>query len=125
MTISEAMSNAKALTGSVVDDSTLRRWLSELDGQLAFDFWGVDAWAPYSEDDDDSELLVNFPWDGDVYVHYLEAKTYYSNGEYDRASNAMSMYNNAILEFRKHVNRTHFPIRKCCRREAHEWNPLS
>lgn len=117
MTISEAMSNVRALTGASVDDATLRRWLSELDGQLAFDFWGMDAWAPYSAEDDNDDLLVNYPWDGDIYIPYLEAKTYYSHGEYDRYTNALTVHNSALLDFRKYVNRTHLPIPKC-RREA-------
>ena len=126
MTISEAMANVRKLTGEAVDSDTLRRWLSELDGQLAFDFFGADAWAPYTAEDDSSDLLVSYPWDGEVYVPYLEAKTYYSTGEYDRYSNAISVHNTAVTEFRKYVNRTHFPLRGRCRcKEENTWDPLS
>ena len=41
------MANAQAVTGQVFDAATLRRWLSELDGQLALDLYHADAWTPY------------------------------------------------------------------------------
>ena len=91
MLVKDAISQAKAMTGTVVDDAALCRWLSELDGRLAFEFYKADAWLPYTvEDDKNCELLVPFPWDG-LYIHHLEAMTYYTNGEYDRYKNAMAM----------------------------------
>ena len=54
MTVAQAMANAQAVTGQVFDAATLRRWLSELDGQIALDLYRADAWTPYSADDDAS-----------------------------------------------------------------------
>jgi len=105
MTVAQAMANAQAVTGQVFDAATLRRWLSELDGQLAFEVWGVDSWTAYSEEDLGSLLLVPYPWDG-LYVHKLEAMTYFSNGEYDRYANAQRMYEEALGEFKRFVQRT-------------------
>lgn len=105
MTVAQAMANAQAVTGQVFDAATLRRWLSELDGQLALDLYRADAWTPYSADDDDALLLVPYPWDG-LYVHHLEAMTYFSNGEYDRYQNALTMRENALGEFKRFVQRT-------------------
>lgn len=117
MRISEAINAAVALTGQAVDTETMIRWLSELDGKIAFDVFGADAWSPYTESETDADLLVDFPWDGRIYVPYLESMTYYSNGEYDRYENAKAMYESALLEFRKYYNRTHAPENNC-RREA-------
>ena len=105
MTVAQAMANAQAVTGQVFDAATLRRWLSELDGQLALDLYHADAWTPYSADDDSALLLVPYPWDG-LYVHHLEAMTYFSNGEYDRYQNALTMRENALGEFKRFVQRT-------------------
>lgn len=105
MTVTQAINNAVTVTGQVFSADTLRRWLSELDGQLAFDLYGADTWTAYCADDDGVLLLVPYPWDG-LYVHYLEAQTYYANGEYDRAANARAQYDNALGEFKRFVQRT-------------------
>ena len=120
MTIAEAMAEARKLTGAIIDNYTLRRWLSELDGKIAFDVYGADSWAPYKAEDDNDDLLVDYPWDGQIYVPYLEAMTFYETSEYDRYESAKSMYETALWEFRKYLNRTHWPIKKCkhiCYRE--------
>ncbi|MBO7670126.1 MAG: hypothetical protein J6S60_06005 [Oscillospiraceae bacterium] len=106
MLISEAISNVTALTGQVVENSTLVRWLSEIDGKLAFEFYRADAWTPYDPTADlGAELLVPFPWDG-LYVHHLEAMTYFTNGEYDRYENARAMCEKKLDEFRHFMQRT-------------------
>lgn len=105
MTVSEAMAAAQSLTGGPADEATLRRWLSELDGKLAVDFYKLKYWAPYRADDGALSLLVPYPWDGRVYIHHLEAMTYYTNGEYGRYENARVMTEDALDEFRKHVRR--------------------
>lgn len=117
MLVKDAIAEAAALTGQVVTQATALRWLSELDGKIAFDVYGADAWAPYTDADTGAELIVDFPWDGQIYVPYLEAMTYYSTGEYDRYENAKQMYETALWDFRKYLNRNHVPVRKC-RREA-------
>ena len=106
MTIQQAINNAKALTGQVVDDATLVRWLSELDGRLAFEFYRADVWTPYDPVNDlAAELLVPFPWDG-LYVHHLEAMTYFSDAEYDRYENARALGEKTLADFRAFMQRT-------------------
>lgn len=110
MTISEAISQTRKLSGNAVDDNTMFRWLSELDGRLMLDFYKGGEWMSYSlPDDEDHELLVPFPWD-ELYVHYLEAMVYYSNGEFERYRNSYEMYNKKELDFRQWYARTHVPI---------------
>ena len=105
MLVIDAITQAEALTGQVFDRSVSLRWLSELDGQLALEFYGAREWAPYTEDDLRAELAVPFPWDGGVYVHYLEAMTYFSDGEYERCANARAVFEEKLAEFRRHVQR--------------------
>lgn len=110
MTIGQAISQTRKLSGNAVEDATLCRWLSELDGRLMLDFYKGGEWMSYSlPDDEDHELLVPFPWD-ELYVHYLEAMVYYSNGEFERYRNSYEMYNKKELDFRQWYARTHVPV---------------
>ena len=100
MLISEAISHATALTGQVVATAELVRWLSELDGRLAFETFRVPEWHPYDPTDDTGlELLVEYPHDG-LYVHWLAAQTYFSNGEYDRCENERAMFERALADYK-------------------------
>lgn len=106
MLISEAITYCEYMTGQVVASEQLVRWLSELDGRLAFEFYRTGEWAPYDPTDDTgAELLVPFPWDG-MYVHHLAAKTYFSNGEYDRYENERVMSEQTLADFRSFMQRT-------------------
>ena len=130
MLISEAIAAVKSATGvATVDDATMIRWLSELDGKIAFDVFGADAWSPYTSDDTGAELLVDYPWDGQIYIPWLESMIFYTLWEYDRYENAKAMYESALWEFRKYYNRTHAPIAKCLtrclQREVAQECPLS
>ena len=110
MTINEAIANTRKLSGNAVDDNTLCRWLSELDGRLMLDFYKGSEWMSYSlPQDEDHELLVPFPWD-ELYVHYLEAMVYYSNGEFDRYRNSYEMFNKKELDYRQWYARNQLPI---------------
>ena len=111
MKIGEAISYTRSLSGNAVDDNTLCRWLSELDGRLMLDFYKGSEWMSYSlPQDEDHELLVPFPWD-ELYVHYLEAMVYYSNGEFERYRNSYEMYNKKELDYRQWYARNQLPVR--------------
>ncbi len=105
MLVNDAIEEAAALTGQAVPLSTMLRWLSELDGRLAIEFYHAGEWAPYTQDDLHSELAVPFPWDGGVYVHYLEAQTCFASGEYERFANARARFEAALGDFRRYVQR--------------------
>ena len=105
MLISDALALAAALTGQALPASAVR-WLSELDGRLAFELYRAEAWTPYDPTDDTgAELLVPFPWDG-LYVHHLAAQTYFANGEYDRYENERTMCERTLADFRAFLQRT-------------------
>ena len=127
MTITQAMANAKSLTGAAVEDAQLVRWLSELDGKLALEFCGAEAFLAYDAASDASaELLIPYPWDGAVYVHHLEAMTYFSTGEYRRYENARLLSENALDEYRKFVRRSgQRPDSPLMRLRGRDWMYLS
>ena len=111
MTIQQAIDNARALTGQVVDNATLVRWLSQLDGQLALTLYRAETWDPYDPTNDlTKELLVPFPWD-EPYVAHLAAMTYFAAGEYGRYENARAMSERTLAEFRAYMQRTQ--ARRC------------
>lgn len=110
MKIKEAIAFARKLSGNSIDDDTLCRWLSELDGRLMLDFYKGSEWMSYSvPQDEDHYLLVPFPWD-EMYVHYLEAMVYYSNGEFERYRNSYEMYNKKELDYRQWYARNQLPV---------------
>lgn len=113
MLISEAITYCEYMTGQVVASEQLVRWLSELDGRLAFEFYRTGEWAPYDPTDDTgAELLVPFPWDG-LYVHHLAAQTYFANGEYDRYENERVMSEQTLADFRSFMQRTQAALCGC------------
>ena len=106
MLISEALTAAAALTGQSVDADAAVRWLSELDGRLAFELFGADAWTPYDATDDlGAALLVPFPWDG-LYPHHLEALVYFTDGEYDRYEPARALSEQILTDYRAFLRRS-------------------
>lgn len=90
-------------------------WLSTLDGRIKTDIidtheGGEDViFTGYSEDDDtNTQLLVPAPYDN-LYIYWLEAQIDYANGEYNKYSNSMTMFNSAYSAFERYYNRTHMP----------------
>lgn len=99
--------------GYAVQDKTW--WLSTLDGRIYTEIiepheGGEDiVFSGYKEDaDPTTELLVPMPYDN-VYIYWLEAQIDYANGEYNKYSNSMSMFNEAYGAYEKYYNRTHMP----------------
>lgn len=112
MLISEAISLAEHRTGQVVEQALQLRWLSTLDGQIALEFYGADAWTAYGTDDLGCELLIPLPWDI-AYSYYISALTYHTNGEYDRYANEWALFENELEKFKRFVRRTNDPVCKC------------
>lgn len=112
MLISEAISLAEHRTGQVVEQALQLRWLSTLDGQIALEFYGADAWTAYGTDDLSCELLIPLPWDI-AYSYYISALTYHTNGEYDRYANEWALFEAEIEKFKRFVRRTNDPVCKC------------
>lgn len=115
MTIIEAINRIDGLKPNIYSQSEKVRWLSQLDGFVKNDIIdtheGSDAITFSGYDDEtsiDTVLLIPSPYE-DVYIHYLEMKIDYSNGETIKYNNSAMMYNNAYSSFEKWYNRTNMP----------------
>ena len=118
MKIIEAITKIDALKPNNYTPENKIAWLTVLDGVIkkeiidtheggeAITFNGYDASTPT-----DTELLVPAPYD-DIYVRWLEAQIDYSNADYGRYSNSMTMYNAAYSAYERYYNRNHMPLGK-------------
>lgn len=90
-------------------------WLSRLDSMVktliidaheggeSVEFTGYD-----DSTDLNTEMLVPAPFD-EMYLRWLEAQIDYSNGEYGKYNNAITMYQTAYDAYANHYRRTHMP----------------
>jgi hypothetical protein len=115
MTIMDALFRTDALKPNSYANPEKIRWLSILDGMIKKEIidtheGGEDVvFNGYEEDVDlTTELLVPAPYD-DIYIHWLTMHIDYTNGEYGKYQNSMSVYNTAYTAFANYYNRTHMP----------------
>ncbi len=124
MTINEAIAAADQNSNNLINKSTKRRWLSELDGRIFYEilypradkggFSGYDDKTPV-----DQPLLVPYPYDS-IYVTYLEKEIARRNSEIVRYNNASVVFNEQMEALRRWHARTHkqntfnitFPMRR-------------
>lgn len=86
------------------------KWLSILDGKIYEEVIRPCEESPagfteYSNGDE--ELIVPFPYDYDIYYHYLMAMIDAENSETQRYNKRMTMFNNAYTEFINWYNKSH------------------
>lgn len=118
MTIMDAIYRIDELKPNSYSQSEKIKWLSTLDGLVKSEIidtheGGEDVvFSGYDENTDLSTvLLIPAPYDH-IYIHWLEARIDYSNGEYGKYNNSLVAYNDAYSIFQKYYNRTHMPITK-------------
>lgn len=118
MTLIEAINTINVLKPNAYSQEEKVGWLSTLDGIIKANV--IDAheggegvhFDGYNADTDLSTvLIVPAPYDN-IYVKWLEAQMYYTDGEYSRYNNAMRAYNSAYSSYERNYNRTHMPIGK-------------
>lgn len=90
-------------------------WLSNLDWMVKTEiidthegaedvtFDGYEINAPI-----DTEMLIPKPYE-ELYIHWLESRIDYANGEYAKYNNSITMFNNLYAAFTRYYNRTHTP----------------
>jgi hypothetical protein len=115
MIVIEAINRTDSLKPNGYSQDEKIRWLSMLDGIVKKEiidtheggekvtFEGYDGFSLMQE------LLVPAPYD-DIYIKWLEAQIDYTNGEYGKYNNSITMYNNAYLTYAKAYHREHRPI---------------
>lgn len=113
MKIKDAINQVDSLVRNSLDRKQKIQWLSEADGlihhRILMNYNGNDdAFAGYTEEDTEKELLVLAPHDR-LYLYWLEAQISHFIGESDRYTNAYILFNNAVSTFADWYHRTHMP----------------
>lgn len=116
MTIQEAMDAADRLRPNQYTQSDKAGWLSELDGMIKADIidtheGGANAtFAGYGGGTAaDTALIVGEPYTA-IYIDYLLTKIDFSNAEYNRYNNDMTMFNTVYSAFADDYNRKHMAM---------------
>lgn len=117
MTIREAIEQVDHLKPNQYTREEKIRWLSTLDGQiwreaiLTHDMPHTDSFGGYAPGVDmDTELLVQVPYDVDIYINYLQARIDRENSETAKYNQSITMYNTAYSTYLNWLNRTYHPI---------------
>lgn len=115
MKIIDAIEQVDAARHNTYGQEIKIEWLSRLDSmvkRLIVDTHegaeGVEFSGYNAATDTQTELLVPAPFD-EVYLRWLEAQIDYSNGEYGKYNNAITMYQTAYDAYANHYRRTHMP----------------
>ena len=115
MTIIEAIDRVDELKPNSYTQAEKVSWLSKLDGIIKREIIDTHedveevVFEGYNEDTPlNTELLVKAPYD-DLYLHWLESRIDYHNGEYGRYNNTVTTYNAAYSAFERFYNRGHMP----------------
>ena len=115
MKIREAIERIDSHKHNIYTQNDKIAWLSRLDSMVktliidaheggeAVEFTGYD-----DSTDLNTEMLVPAPFD-EMYLRWLEARIDYSNGEYGKYNNAITMYQTAYDAYANHYRRTHMP----------------
>lgn len=119
MTIAEAINRVDALKPNQYPLEDKVYWLSQLDGQIYEEIIKTHEDSPITEftgynnetDTTAQELLVPAPYN-DIYPLWLEARIDYSNAEYGKYNNSITMFNVAYSNYASYYNRTHMPVQK-------------
>ena len=116
MTIVEAVTKIDELKPNGYSQFQKIIWLSNLDAQIKAEIIDTHEGAEdvtftdYTENTDiDTVLLVPTPYE-DLYLAWLEAKIDYTNGEYTKYNNSITLFNERYAAFERYYNRTHMPL---------------
>jgi len=116
MKVSEVLAMVDEIKPNTYDDNIKIMWLSELDGKIfneiikthVIDENTPSEFAGYDETSINEELLAKFPHE-DIYRNYLFAQIDFANGETERYTNSMIMFNESYRSFTADYNRNHLP----------------
>lgn len=114
MTIREAIDHIDSLKHNTYTNIDKIGWLSQIDGVIKNEIIDTHEsdeeiyFYGYTENDMETELLVEAPYDV-LYLRWLEAQIDYYNGEIARYNNSMMMYQTAYDTYDRFYNRTHMP----------------
>lgn len=115
MTIMDALYRIDELKPNSYSQTQKIKWLSTLDGIVKSEIIDTHeggegiVFNGYDENADlSTELLIPAPYD-DIYLRWLEAQIDYTNGEYGKYNNSITVYNTAYTAFQNYYNRNNMP----------------
>lgn len=126
MTVGEVLALTDEIRPNAFDENLKITWLSELEGRIFNDIILTHehdlveneegelvepTFAGYDETSENEELIAPDTY-ADLYRNYLFTMMDYSNGETERYTNSMLMFNNSFQQYADWFNRTHKPIQK-------------
>lgn len=113
MKINDALSRVDNLKPNDYSHDNKIGWLSELDLQVKTEildtYEGAEniTFSGYTEEtSEETVLLVPEPF-SEMYIHYLNAKIDYYNGEFKNHNTNITMFNTVFDNFRAYYSRTH------------------
>lgn len=116
MTIDEAIQLTDRLNPNQYGYEQKAKWLSKLDGMifreviLTHSGGSTESFDGYDNADPDTELLVPYPYDEDIYNYFLQSQISKENGEAGKYNQDIEMFNNAYKTYQNWYNRTHLPL---------------
>lgn len=112
VTIGEAIGLVDRLKPNMYPTELKVKWLSKLDGMIFREILSrrealasQTTFDGYLDDTpQDTELLVQEPYDEEIYNNYLQAMIDRENGEIGKYSQDIALYNTAFTRYRNWVN---------------------
>lgn len=111
MTIQQAISRIDTIMPNGYSTEEKVRWLSELDGKITREIINVSesgkdtTFTPYNEQTEESkQLIVEAPYD-EMYIKWLESQIEYSNGEYNKYNNSITLFNSSLMTYANMYNK--------------------
>ena len=108
MTIDQAINALDSRQNNTFSRQEKISWLSQLDALICKEILGQEFAGYTTETDPQTQLQVGQPWE-EIYLHFMQAKMDYWNGELTRYANGAAMYNSILTDFKNHHNRTNAP----------------
>ena len=93
MTAGEALERVDALLHNAYSQEEKLAWLGQVESRVS-----ALMGKPFSPLGRQSLLLAGEPHSA-MYLHWLESRIHYHNGEYDRYNNAASLFNGLFWDF--------------------------
>lgn len=115
MKVNEAIERVNELKENAYDDSVIKNFIEDCDKRIY-----KEVIETHEQKENIQPYETRYPLDGEVhllaedayamlYVHYAICQIDIHNGEYDRYTNNMIIYNSLLSDFKSYYNRTHMP----------------
>lgn len=111
MTLKECIDFVDSIEPNDYTNDQKTAWVSEAEGMVHTDVTlrPVQGYHVLSYAEDKDKALLVLPPHDKLYRDYLQARIHFANGEYDRYTNAMAVFNAEWGEFVRWYARTYSP----------------